>query len=174
MLSETTAKDRTLQEIKNLPAVRRVGKGKECGANAIHGAKGNRICRKALQPSSQPIELAAFYTPAKQHVPSTYLIALQHLADQHRSERRAPSGAVPWYVCSCQFRTIDALIAASGDILHTAASSTHVKGCAAFRGHENAAAAALSYVYFRVATKQRRQNGERAGSLLRAITMYSI
>jgi hypothetical protein len=33
--------------------------------------------RKALQPSSQPIELAAFYTPAKQHVPSTYQIALQ-------------------------------------------------------------------------------------------------
>ncbi|KAM0705357.1 hypothetical protein Q7P35_008147 [Cladosporium inversicolor] len=119
--------------------------------------------RKALQPSSQPSELAAFYTPAKQHVPSTYLIAVQFDADQQRSERSAPSVSEPWYDCSCQFRTIDALIAASGDILHTAATPPWQAGKrgkgmrAGVRGgvQKNAAAAALSYVYFCVATKQR-------------------
>ena len=88
-----------------------MGKGRDAERMLFTAPKGNRIGRKALQPSSQASELAA------------YLIALQLSADQHRSERSAPSPAEPWYECSCQFRTIDALIAASGDILHTAATS---------------------------------------------------
>jgi hypothetical protein len=111
-----------------------------------------------LQPASQPSELAAFYTPAKQHAPSTYLIALQLDADPPLGAQCALASRAllePWYVCSCQFRTIDALIAASGDILHTAATTPMQKGCAGVRGQKIAAVAALSYVYFRVATKQR-------------------
>jgi len=155
---------------KSLPAVRRMGKGRDAERMLFTARKVIAIDRKALQPSSQASELAAFYTPAKQHAPSTYLIALQPDADQHRSERSAPSPAEPWYECSCQFRTIDALIAASGDILHTAATPPMLRDARASAGTRTQ----LRRYRMSIFAWQRNRDDKmvrRAGSLLRACTM---
>ena len=138
-----------------------MGKGRDAERMLFTAPKGNRIGRKALQPSSQPSELAAFYTPAKQHVPSTYLIALQF------RRRSAPLGAE----CAHGIRALVRLLMPvshhrrfdRGIWRHPAHCSdttlaSLVKGCARVSAagvQKNAAAAALSYVYFRVAAKQR-------------------
>ena len=129
----TTARDRTRLRSSSPRREESMGKGRDAERMLFTAPKVIATAERRCSRRPNPAELAAFYTPAKQHAPSTYLIVLQLDADQRRSERSAPSPAEPWYVCSCQFRTIDALIAASGDILRTAATKGHYHPCQGMR-----------------------------------------
>jgi hypothetical protein len=60
-----------------------MGKGTDAERMLFTAPKVIATAERRCSRRPNPAELAAFYTPAKQHAPSTYLIALQLVADQY-------------------------------------------------------------------------------------------
>jgi hypothetical protein len=135
---------------KNVPAVRRMGKGRDAERMLFTArkVKGNRHRQKGVA-AVVPSQRASSLLHARQ-VARTLDVPHRPAAQR----RSAPLGAE----CALASRALVRMLMPvshhrrfdRGIWRHPAhcSDTTHVKGCAGVRGHKNAAAA-LSYVYFR-------------------------